>query len=53
MKKAYIAPSVESVSIDAQSMLATSIGEVPIEPENPGMPATQELDKSVWIDGWD
>lgn len=52
MKKTYFAPSVESISIDAQSMLATSIGEVPIEPENPATPAVQKKDEDIWSYEW-
>ena len=52
MKKAYIAPSVDSISIESQSMLATSIGEVPIDPNNPGTPAAQKKDEHFWSYEW-
>jgi hypothetical protein len=52
MKKAYIAPSVDSISIESQSMLATSIGEVPIDPNNPGTPAAQKKDEDFWNSEW-
>ena len=52
MKKTYIAPSVDSISIESQSMLATSIGEVPIDPNNPGTPAAQKKDEDFWSYEW-
>jgi hypothetical protein len=52
MKKAYIVPSVDAISISAQTMLATSKGELPIEPENPGVPATQKMYEDFWSYEW-
>ena len=52
MKKAYIIPSVEMIAINAQSMLATSISEVPIDPNNPGTPAAQKKDERFWNSEW-
>ena len=52
MKKTYFAPSVESISIESQSMLAASIGEVPIDPNNPGTPAAQKKDEDFWSYEW-
>ena len=52
MKKAYIVPNLELISIESQSMLAASIGEVPIDPNNPGTPAAQKKEEHFWSYEW-
>jgi hypothetical protein len=52
MKKTYFAPSVESILIESQSMLAASVGEVPIDPDNPATPAVQKKDEDFWNYEW-
>ena len=52
MKKTYFAPSIEMIAINAQSMLAASVGEVPIDPNTPGIPATQKKYEDFWSSEW-
>ena len=53
MKKEYIAPSIKQVTINLQSMLAASTGEIPMQPNVPGTPATQKRDEDVWNHKWE
>lgn len=53
MKKEYIAPRLKQISLNLQSMLAASVGEVPMNPTVPGTPATKERDENLWRHEWE
>ncbi len=53
MKKEYIAPSIKQVTINLQSMLAASVGEIPMNPNVPGTPATQKKEDNLWEHNWE
>ena len=53
MKKDYITPSIELITFNAESMLAASTGEIPMNPNVPGTPATQKKDNNPWEHDWE
>ena len=53
MKKEYIAPNIEEFSVNLQSLLAASVGEIPMNPNVPGTPATQKRDENLWEHNWE
>ena len=53
MKKDYITPSIELITFNAESMLAASTGEIPMNPNVPGTPATQKKDNNLWEHDWE
>ena len=53
MKKKYIAPNIEEFSVNLQSLLAASVGEIPMNPNVPGTPATQKRDDNLWEHNWE
>ena len=53
MKKEYIAPNIEEFAFDLQSLLAASVGEIPMNPNVPGTPATQKRDDNPWEHNWE
>ena len=53
MKKEYIAPNIEEFSVNLQSLLAASVGEIPMNPNVPGTPATQKRDYNPWEHHWE
>ena len=53
MKKEYSTPCMQQLTLHLQAMLAASAGKIPIDPDEPGTPASQEKGEGFWEYEWE
>lgn len=56
MKKVYVSPTIQQIFFESEGMIAASSDKVPIDPNQPGMPASNKRDwqwyKNAWEEKW-
>lgn len=53
MKQKYSSPQMNVLELRMQSLLAASIGEVPVKPNIPAVPASYEKEPSSETSNWE